>query len=162
MELQSDRSALKPTTRTWREWRGVASGAKAEGEEAYCVLPTTGLNSISHGVNKVPKKSGRTSSGSPSVRGEIRAQCGFVGHAFVSAHHFAITEDQQERDRRYLELGGQLRIGLGVHLAHLEVACECMQNRIHRPAGAAPWRPEVHQHRSRIVQHFTLEVVLFE
>ena len=36
------------------------------------------------------------------------------------------------------------------------------QHRVHGPTRTAPRCPEVHQHWTRLVQHFALEVVLFE
>ena len=77
----------------------------------------------------------------------------------VAAERAAREED--ERGRRLKE-EGELRVRLGVHLAHRKVAGEVVQNRVHGPARPAPRGPEVHQHRTRRVQHLSFEVVLFE
>src|SRR5947209_15177898 len=60
-----------------------------------------------------------------------------------------VTYRHDRRDRPDLELGGEIDLGLGVHLAEDDVAvavgCPLVDRR-ERPARPAPGRPEVHQH----------------
>src|SRR5699024_4815341 len=83
--------------------------------------------------------------------GELGTQCGLGLGAGDALDHLAPREQQQRGDGGDLVLGGQLLIGLDVHLGHCQLvgfgAGDLVQDRGHHGAGTAPAGPEVHQDR---------------
>jgi len=88
---------------------------------------------------------------------------GFLREAAgLGVQQHLVAEQHQGRDRHDLEGGGQLLLGLRVHLAEHGVGValrHALEHGGEAPARPAPLRPEVHEHQPLRVQHGLLERV---
>jgi|GEM_PF-837391 len=87
--------------------------------------------------------------------GEIAAMKGYAGvmqRAGLLEHDHLFAEDHQRGNRADAEVPGQRLLLVGVDLDELDVRVlvgDLLEHRREAAAGAAPRRPEIHQHRSR-------------
>ena len=73
----------------------------------------------------------------------------------------AAFEEDQRRDRQHLEVGGRLLVLVDVQLHDPQVGPlggDLLEHRRDHPAGTAPRRPEVDEHRALGLDHLGLEV----
>src|SRR3954452_17268834 len=84
-----------------------------------------------------------------------------LGHGALDALGLlAVAEEDHRRDREDLVLRGRLLVVVDVELDDPQVVAglgDLLEGRRDDAARAAPGRPEVHEHRDVVLQHFRLE-----
>src|SRR5882757_6568484 len=143
-------------TMRWRPWRGRTASPNWRQRWRRAGSPKAKRPVMSRPFQISINRSGSDRSGDPLL--QLRLRRG----ADLARGHLAALEDHQSRDRHHAVFRGRLRALVDVELHDLDLVAHRAGNLVERggdhAAGAAPFGPEIDDHRPGRVEHFGFEI----
>src|SRR5436190_3177622 len=143
-------------TRRWRRWRGTTASLNWHRRWRRAGSPKTKRPAYRRPFQITSIENGSDRSGDPLL--QLRLRRG----ADLARGHLAALEDHQGRDRHHAVFRGRLRALVDVQLHDLDLVAHRAGNLVEggcdHAAGAAPFGPEIDDHRPGRVEHFGFEI----